>query len=95
MSGSLIWYQVTNADEQVDKIRELIEEARGDVRIGILYRHNRDLEQGSDQAPATGCQSTGGSFQSDPAMTSTTRRRYSQRYIRPRGSSLIGLSCLR
>lgn len=43
--GKPIWYQVTNADEQTDRICGLIEKARGSVRIGILYRHQRDLEQ--------------------------------------------------
>ena len=43
--GKPIWYQVANADEQADRIRDLTEEARGSVRIGILYRHQRDLEQ--------------------------------------------------
>jgi len=43
--GKPIWYQVANADEQADRICELTEEARGSVRIGILYRHKRDLEQ--------------------------------------------------
>jgi superfamily I DNA/RNA helicase len=41
-----VWYQVTSADEQADRICELVGQARGDVRIGILYRHQRDLEQG-------------------------------------------------
>lgn len=43
--GKPIWYQVTNADEQTDRICGLIEKARGSIRIGILYRHQRDLEQ--------------------------------------------------
>jgi hypothetical protein len=38
------WHQVANEQGQIDKICELIRETRGSVRIGILYRHRRDLE---------------------------------------------------
>lgn len=43
--GKPVWYQVVSIDEQTDRICELVEEARGSVRIGILHRRRQYLEQ--------------------------------------------------
>jgi len=40
-----VWYQVETDEEQIDRIADIISQARGSVRIGILYRHRSHLEQ--------------------------------------------------
>lgn len=40
-----IWSQVSGHKEQIDRICDIIGQARGSVRIGILYRHQNHLEQ--------------------------------------------------
>lgn len=40
-----IWHQVQSSEEQIDKICQIIAETRGSVRIGLLYRHRKHLEQ--------------------------------------------------
>jgi len=48
-SGNMkpILYQAHSSEEQIDRVCQIISEARGSVRIGILYRHRKHLERDS------------------------------------------------
>ena len=39
-----VWYQVNTLEEQTDRVISIIKQARGSVRIGILFRRLKDLQ---------------------------------------------------
>jgi len=40
-----IWYQLSNHSEQIDRICDIIGQARGSVRVGIFYRRRKHLDE--------------------------------------------------
>ena len=42
-----IWYEVASSSEQTDRIVEILQQARGGVSIGVLFRHREHLKEES------------------------------------------------
>ena len=49
-----VWYQVDSAEEQTQKIKALVDQARGATRIGILFKEWEQLEREKSRLEAQG-----------------------------------------
>ena len=51
-----IWYQVSSVGERTDRIVGIMQQARGGVSIGVLFRHREDLKKEADRLRRRGIQ---------------------------------------